>query len=283
MALLVSGNGYSLCAEQFRRLNQAIASLMNLQAMDFIEDKIVEGLCREPRKVLSRYGAVGAVAAGHQWHTESFDPTNVIFAMVWEFWLQESHHEKFQSCRNITNCVTAGDILECIMGSAWLWKCHNQEVSERMKAFRKCSASTSCWTYTTSTGDLSDVLSDHEACKFVTAHGLQCGKIVPFLEEAVNAMLAIWKQCPQIQCTRANYNHKLAQSHLDALELGFVSGTPFYDAGVPVLPQNMWRFHRAYTPDIIRKLLKAFNIRVNSSSYEVSLHPYDVFEYELVD
>ena len=69
---------------------------------------------------VSNYGVVGGCLAGHQWRTRSYDATNVIYASVWEFWKGEEHWAKFPTCRCITHWNAAGNIIEALLGAAWI-------------------------------------------------------------------------------------------------------------------------------------------------------------------
>ena len=73
------------------------------------------------RRLLSHYGAVGGLVAGHQREHKSYDATNVPYATVWEYWKLEEVYKEFLRCRGITNVNTAGNIMEALLGIAWIF------------------------------------------------------------------------------------------------------------------------------------------------------------------
>ena len=151
--------------------------------MGFVERNLLP-LLEVERRLLSHYGAVHGLAAGGMWLTNSHDATNGIYGAVWEYWKMDTDSRKFPYCHSITNSNTAGNLLEAIMGLAWIHQHH-------------------C-------GDM-DALSVSRACednvtRFVREWGLAMCAWVPVLEDAIpipHHIMAGWCQAGWYQFPQA--------------------------------------------------------------------------------
>ena len=204
---------YPAAQQGLQELELAVDKMVTGNLMGIVEHNLLSLLERE-RRLLSHYGAVRGLAAGGMWQTNSYDATNCIYGSVWEYWKMDTNSQKFPNCHSITNSNTAGNLLEAIMGIAWIHQHH-------------------C-------GDM-DALSVSRACednvaRFVDEWGLAMHNWVPVLENAIRGVEKVWHACPWIQTTRRNYDSVLAFTHLEALRLGYPSGRPFHIFGIPVLP-----------------------------------------------
>ena len=199
--------------------------------MTFVEVYLLS-LGEKSRRLLSHYGAVNGCFAGHEWREMSYDANNLIYASVWEYWKGEEHYLGCPTCRNITNCKSAGNILEALLGAAWLHLHHPS--AQALDAIYVTDA------------------HQEEARAFVRTWGSLCAFIAPVLEHAIIGMQEIWKACPWIQTTKHAYNRELMQTHLEALRLGFPSGFPFYIRKLPVYPVELHRLK--YPEDELRGL-----------------------------
>ena len=206
----------------------AVNEIVDTNLMALVENELL-CLSVKARRLLSHYGAVGGCSAGHNWVDKSYDATNVIYAAVWEYWKGAEHWSQFPSCQKITHWNTAGNIVEALLGVAWIHLHHPQ--GQDLDAI-----------------EVSDAEKE-EAWGFVRAWGSQCAVHAPVLEHGIIGMLKVYEACPCIQTCKAAYNNELMQAHLEALRLGFPSGLPFYVRRLPVFPLAI---HPQMYPEDIR-------------------------------
>ena len=183
--------------------------------MNFMEHHVV-CLPERVRRLLSHYGAVSGLSAGHNWMHQSHDAMNIIYSTVWERWKGEEQWEQFHMCRSITNWNTAGNLVELLMGVGFI-HCHHPE-GQRLDAL---------WV----------TEPQHEQAQDFVCHcGSTIAQWVPIVERAIKGMERVWSACPWIQTTNWAYDRQLMQCHVEALRLGFMSGKPFFHRGVfPVI------------------------------------------------
>jgi hypothetical protein len=193
----------------------AVDEMINANLLEIVEDHLL-CLNEKTRRLLSYYGAVGCCLADQEWAERSYDATHVIYASVWEYWKGEGHWSRFPGCASITNWNSAGNIIEALLGVAWIHIHHRQ--GQDLDAIQ-----------------VSD-FQQEQAWGFVRAWGAKCAACAPILEHAIIGMNKVWEACPWIQTSKADYNCELVQTHLEALRLGFPSGVPFYVRGLPVFP-----------------------------------------------
>ena len=195
-----------------------IDELINTGFLEVVEHSLLP-LKSKVRRLLSHYGAVGGCSAAHEWREKSFDAMNVIYSSAWEYWKGEANISKFPSCKSITHWNTAGNVVEALLGVAWI-HLHLPE-GHYLDAIYVSDA------------------EQKQAWEFVRAWGPTCQNRTLALEHAIMGMRSIWEACPWIQIGKAHYDHELMQSHLEALRLGFHCGAPFHARRLPVFPAVM--------------------------------------------
>ena len=221
-------DAYPAAQPGLQALDLAVGVMVSGNLMAFVENHLL-GLPESVCRLLSHYSAVGGCLAGHQWEERSHDATNVIYAMVWEYWKGEEHFLKFPTC----NSITAGNIVEALLGVAWIHLHHNE--GQDLDALL-----------------VSDALKE-KASQFVRDWGSKCAAWEPVLEHAINGVHRVWEACPWVQTSKAAYNPELMQKHLQALRLGFPSGLPFHNHRLPVFPLAI---HRQMYPEDVLQLLE---------------------------
>ena len=115
----IGENAYPAAQRGLQDLERAVARLVDQKTMQFVETHLLQ-LHERVRRLFSHFGAVRALAAGHLWPQLSYDATNVVYASVWELWKLEERSERFPYCRSITNVKSAGNIVEALLGIAWI-------------------------------------------------------------------------------------------------------------------------------------------------------------------
>jgi len=98
--------------ELFMYFEASIQLMVKGKLMDFVEHRLLS-LSNRERRLLASYGAV---RSGGDW----FDANNVIYAQVFEYWKSQEVWNRFSSCRQVTELNSAGNIMEAILGTAWL-------------------------------------------------------------------------------------------------------------------------------------------------------------------
>ena len=115
----IGENAYPAAQRGLQDLERAVARLVDQKTMQFVETHLLQ-LHERVRRLFSHFGAVRALAAGHLWPQLSYDATNVVYASVWELWKLEERSKRFPHCRSITNPKSAGNIVEALLGIAWI-------------------------------------------------------------------------------------------------------------------------------------------------------------------
>ena len=115
----IGENAYPAAQRGLQDLERAVARLVDQKTMQFVETHLLQ-LHETVRRLFSHFGAVRALAAGHLWPQLSYDATNVVYASVWELWKLEERSKRFPHCRSITNPKSAGNIVEALLGIAWI-------------------------------------------------------------------------------------------------------------------------------------------------------------------
>ena len=115
----IGENAYPAAQRGLQDLERAVARLVDQKTMQFVETHLLQ-LHERVRRLFSHFGAVRALAAGHLWPRRSHDATNVVYASVWELWKLEERSKRFPHCRSITNPKSAGNIVEALLGIAWI-------------------------------------------------------------------------------------------------------------------------------------------------------------------
>jgi hypothetical protein len=198
------------------KLEFAISALVSCRALAWVENRLLR-LSDKSRRCLAMHGAIYGCKAGLEWKKHSEDFTNAIYAGMWEYW--KSEERKHPYCENITGCNTAGNVVEALMGVAWL-HLHGDLVS--VDEFRTSLLSHDLDAYEVVAGDVFSFLKEHEH--------QSVGPVswITFVEEAVIGYKEVWKACPWIQCSKSGYVADLQLCHVEALRLGHVSGFPFH-------------------------------------------------------
>ena len=222
---------YPAAEQGLRDLNSAIFFMVKNDYMTFVEDKLL-ALPEKVRRLLSHYGAVGGCSAGYQWMEKNHDAENVNYACLWEYWKGEEQSSKFTACGSIIHWNTAGNIIEALIGVAWIHLHHPKE--QHLDAIYV-------------NGNLQDV-----AHNFVSTWGAKCTTWIPVVEMAFNGLAYVFQACPWFRPFKSNYNPALVQTHLEALRLGFSIGLPFHRHKVPVFPLSIWK--QMYQADMLQRL-----------------------------
>jgi len=190
------------------------------------------GLTERRRRCLAAFGALGALeqpffGAGH-------DPTNTCYASVWEIWKQEMPRRSLPVASTVTNAVSAGNVIEAMLGASWLWR-HNATPSAPAQgclsnedAFKRMLLQAGWGVYTF------DV--DSEFIRSIATIGRDLIAWVPVVERACTAYARLQRLCPVLWCTRAAYNAGVQYAHFEAIRLGYPNATPFLDMRIPPLP-----------------------------------------------
>ena len=192
--------------------------------MRFVE-KYVSQMPERDRRLLSHYGAA------EQWQTNYVDEYNVINAAVWESWKDEEDCEAYPWCRSITSSNMASNILETLLGAAWVWR-HDtmQSSADEYK----------------------------HALEFVAQFGSTCAQWDSVLKMAITGVREIFTACPWIAMTGASYDPVLMTDHLDALRFGFLSGCPFNELELAVFPLHS--HSEKYSVETLQLLQQAMEV-----------------------
>ena len=194
------------------------------------------GLSNRERKCLASFGAVHGLASGHDWASRSVDHGHVIYAGVWEAWKAELLLHAYPMATNIVNAVSAGKVIEAMMGATWLseHECSRGASQPATGAssggalrdttsFRRLLAAEELDTY-------NDVVSDAFLSKVVTV-GSILRPWIPWLERAILSYDAIYRLHPEMHCTRRTYDANIQFMHFEAVRLGHPRGWPFHNTG----------------------------------------------------
>ena len=119
--------GYPACQRGLQDLFTAVYHMRDLKMMQWVETKLLN-LPEIVRRLFSHFGAVRGYGAGHLWRIYSYDATNVVYASVWELWKLEERSGRFPYCRSITNVNIAGNIVEALLGIAWILSTNRQAI-----------------------------------------------------------------------------------------------------------------------------------------------------------
>ena len=95
---------------------ECVFRLRDAGLMGFVDTEIL-GLSNRERKCLASFGAVHGLASGHDWASRSVDHGNVIYAGAWEAWKAELPLHAYPMATNIVNVVSAGNVIEAMMGA----------------------------------------------------------------------------------------------------------------------------------------------------------------------
>ena len=223
-------NAYPEAKQGLVKLELAMCMMTRGGLMNFMEHYVAQ-LPEKVRRLLSHYGAVSGLGAGHSWIVQSHDAMNVIYSTVWEHWKGEEACGRFPWCRSIINWNTAGNLLECLMGVGFIHVHHHEGQV---------------------LNEISVTETEHEEAQdFVRAFGSTIVEWVPIVELAILGVESVWNACPWIQTTKGAYKIQLMLDHLHALRFGFISGYPFFRRKLPVFPVMSWHLY----PDDVRKQL----------------------------
>ena len=111
--------GYPACQRGLQDLFTAVYHMRDLKMMQWVETKLLN-LPEIVRRLFSHFGAVRGYGAGDLWELYSYDATNVVYASVWELWKLEEVKGMYPFCRSITNAQSAGNVVEAMLGIAWI-------------------------------------------------------------------------------------------------------------------------------------------------------------------
>ena len=112
---------YPAAQRGLQYLFTAVGDMVDLKIMQFVETNLLQ-LPERVRRLFSHFGAVRGLDAGYLWAHYSHDATNVVYASVWELWKLEEVSGRFPICRSITNVNTAGNVVEALLGIAWIFR-----------------------------------------------------------------------------------------------------------------------------------------------------------------
>jgi len=196
--------------------------------MGLVETKIL-GLSNRERKCLASFGAVHGLASGHDWASRSVDHGHVIYAGAWEAWKAELPLHAYPMATNIVNVVSAGNVIEAMMGATWLseHECSRGASQPATSAssgaalldttsFRRLLAAEQLNTY-------NDVVSDAFLFRVITV-GSSLRPWIPWLERAILTYDNIYRLSPQMHCTRKTYDAETQFMKFEAVRLWHLRG-----------------------------------------------------------
>jgi hypothetical protein len=218
------------------KLEYAVQSLTKGSFMFYVEKNLLQ-LSKRARRCLSHYGAQNGLSAGYCWETKSHDATNVIYAGVWEAWKDAEHFQAYPRCRNITSVNNAGNTMKGVLGVARLQVYERGDIASEA-VLRRRLAHDEMHTYM---GVAAEVFN------FLCSYGSEPVRWVRTLEVGLEGYTEVCNACPWIQCTTKGYNYVRQRRHIDALQLGFPSGSPFIRLGLDPHPREYWS---RYPPDV---------------------------------
>ncbi len=218
------------CKSHMENLLCSIFVFRDAGLLDYIESSVLR-LKEKSRRCLAMYGAVRGLASGSSWQSDSYDASNCIYAGVWTTWKGETPWNKCPTAQGITNINSAGNVMEAMLGVAWL---HKHCTARTIDEFRHYLESDD-YDYFVEVAD--------EVFPIIDQFGSALMPWVVWLEEAITAYKGVWDANPQIQCTTRNYNAEVQDAHIEAVRFGFPSAFPFLQQQVPVLPRESWHLY----------------------------------------
>ena len=189
--------------------------------MEYLEARVL-GLSERARRCLASFGAVHGIRSGGDWASGSHDAGNVIYASVWEAWKAELPQHACWYARSVTNVNSAGNILEGVMGAAWIWQ-HRKAALQDAASFHSMLVAENLTAF-------HDIVTDAFLSE-VAQVGSGLVDWVPWLEQAILSYEAIYSLHPGMQCTRKTYDAARQYTHLEAVRLGHPDGWLFIREG----------------------------------------------------
>ena len=162
-------------------LFQCIYELRGVNLLGFIEQTLLQ-LRERARRLLAMYGAVHGLASGSSWKSTSYDATNCIYAGVWKMWLMEHPPNQHPWARSITNCNTAGNVMEASLGVVWLHQHCRSRTPHEFRHYLSCDEY-ECY---------KDVAE--EVFNIIHEFGEALLPWVPWIEGAIIGYKGVWEQ-----------------------------------------------------------------------------------------
>ena len=181
---------------------------------------------------LASFGAVNGMASGRDWASLSLDAGNAVYAGVWEAWKAELDWQACPTAASISNVNTAGNVLEAMMGAAWLSEFEGPAAGGALRD----AASFLHLLAVEKLHHFNDVVSNGFLFNVINL-GAILQPWIPLLECAILAYAAIYREHPGMHCTRKTYDPEIQYKHFEAVRLGHPDGWEFHTNGSPPAPR----------------------------------------------